>query len=174
MIDNLAAQAVTLTVGSGDATSLFSGSIQNTSGAITVTKIGLGKLTLAGSNTYAGLTTISAGTLQLGDGLTANGSVTGNILNNAALAFAPVSGQVYAGQVSGSGSMTMAGPSELTLTGSSTYTGGTTISGGTLQLGDGVSSNGSVSGNIVNNASLGFAPWLRKPMPARSAAMVVC
>ena len=47
----------------------------------------------------------------------------------------------------------------LTLTGNNTYSGGTVVSGGTLQLGDGVSTNGSVAGNvnINNHATVVFA-----------------
>ena len=41
--------------------------------------MGLGTLTLAASNSYSGLTTVSGGTLQLGDGTANNGSVAGNI-----------------------------------------------------------------------------------------------
>ncbi|MCX6906330.1 MAG: autotransporter-associated beta strand repeat-containing protein, partial [Verrucomicrobia bacterium] len=50
---------------------------------LALTKIGAGVLTLTGANTYAGGTTISAGTLQLGDGSATNGSVAGNITNKA-------------------------------------------------------------------------------------------
>ena len=41
---------------------------------------------LTGANTYSGGTTISAGTLQIGNGGT-TGSIAGNIVDNAALIF---------------------------------------------------------------------------------------
>jgi fibronectin-binding autotransporter adhesin len=56
----------TLTVGNNDASSTFSGIIKNTTGTNALTKTGVGTLTLSGANTYAGLTTVSAGTLQVG------------------------------------------------------------------------------------------------------------
>ena len=46
-----------------------------------------GTVVLAASNTFSGSTTIAAGTLQLGDGLSGLGAVTGNITDNATLAF---------------------------------------------------------------------------------------
>ena len=105
------------------------------SGSGSVTMAGPSTLTLTGSNTYSGGTTINGGTLQLGDGATANGHLAGNIVNNAALAFAPVSGLVYAGQVSGCGSLLMSGPGTLTLSGSNTFAGPTTAAGGVLAAG---------------------------------------
>jgi autotransporter-associated beta strand protein len=53
----------TLTVGDNNATSSFSGVIQNTSGTLSLTKIGTGSLTLTGINTYAGATSISVGSI---------------------------------------------------------------------------------------------------------------
>nr|WP_197489618.1 autotransporter-associated beta strand repeat-containing protein [Martelella sp. AD-3] len=46
--------------------------------AVPLSKTGTGTLILTAANTYSGGTTVSEGTLQLGDGTT-NGSVTGNI-----------------------------------------------------------------------------------------------
>ena len=124
------------------------------SGSGSVTQLGAGTLTLTGNNTYTGDTTISAGTLQLGNG-SASGSIAGNILDNAALAFNRSDDITYANVISGSGSMTQLGTGMLTLTGANTYTGGTTISAGTLQLGNG-GTTGSIAGDILDNASLVF------------------
>ncbi|MEY2427975.1 MAG: fibronectin-binding autotransporter adhesin [Verrucomicrobiota bacterium] len=57
-----------LSVGSNNQTSTFSGIIENTGGSLALTKLGTGTLTLAGANTYTGSTTVSAGTLALGNG----------------------------------------------------------------------------------------------------------
>jgi hypothetical protein len=64
----------TLTTGSSNTSTTFSGIIGT--GAIALTKNGTGTLTLSGSNTYTGLTTIAAGTLQLGS-TNALGTTTG-------------------------------------------------------------------------------------------------
>jgi autotransporter-associated beta strand protein len=50
------------------------------------TKTAPGTLILTGANTYASGTTISAGTLQLGNG-GSSGSITGNVTDNGVLAF---------------------------------------------------------------------------------------
>jgi hypothetical protein len=55
----------TLTTGSNNTSTTFSGVIGT--GAIALTKNGTGIMTLSGSNTYTGLTTIAGGTLKLGN-----------------------------------------------------------------------------------------------------------
>ncbi|NIK87129.1 autotransporter-associated beta strand protein [Rhizomicrobium palustre] len=125
--------------------------ISGTGGLI---QAGSGTLTLTGTNTYTGGTTIGAGTLQIGDGNT-SGSIAGDIVNNAALAFNRSDAITFAGAISGTGALTQAGSGTLVLTGANTYTGGTTIGAGTLQIGDG-NASGSIAGDIVNNAALAF------------------
>ena len=101
-------------------------------------KLGLtvsgGSLTLIGPNTYTGPTTVSGGTLQIGNGgvgeYLASPSIT--MTNNATLAFDHADTLVYAGSITGSGQLVKQGSGLLTLSGANTYTGGTTVSGGTL------------------------------------------
>jgi fibronectin-binding autotransporter adhesin len=119
-----------------------------------LTKLGTGTLTLTGSNSYTGGTTISAGTLQIGNGGT-NGSVTGDVTNNAALVFNRSDALTFGNVISGSGSLAKLGAGTLTFTGNNTYTGGTLVSAGTLQIGNG-GTNGAITGDVTNNAALVF------------------
>ncbi|VHO02956.1 autotransporter-associated beta strand repeat-containing protein [Candidatus Rhabdochlamydia sp. T3358] len=116
------------------------------SGSGSFTKQGSGTLTLTGPNTYLGGTTVGGGVLQ---GNTT--SLQGNILNNASVVFDQATTGAYAGNISGSGSITKQNSGTLIVTGTNTYTGGTTVSGGVLQ-GD----TTSLQGNILNNASVVF------------------
>jgi fibronectin-binding autotransporter adhesin len=119
-----------------------------------INKTGLGTLVLTGANNYTSGTTISAGTLQIGNG-GSTGSVPGNIVDNAALVFnlgtaAPAATRIFSGIVSGSGSLTQEGAGTIVLTGSNTYTGGTIINAGsTLQIGNGTT--GSILSPSVTN-----------------------
>ena len=83
-------------------------------------------MTLSGANSYSGGTTISDGTLQVGNGGT-TGSIAGNIVNNAALIFNRSDNLTYANVISGTGTLEQAGAGILTLTGANTYSGSTTI-----------------------------------------------
>jgi autotransporter-associated beta strand protein len=93
---------------------------------------GPGTLTLAANNTYTGVTTVSAGTLTIGNGGT-TGSVTGDIVNNSAVSFRRSDATTYAGSISGTGQVVVSSVSGkqnlLTLTGNNSYTGGTQING---------------------------------------------
>ena len=117
-----------------------------------VVKTGGGTLILTAANTYTGGTTISAGTLQLGNG-GATGSIVGNIVDNAILAINHSNTLTLPGVISGTGALQQIGTGTTILTGANTYTGGTTISAGTLQLGNG-GATGTVAGNIVDNSVL--------------------
>jgi autotransporter-associated beta strand protein len=145
-----------LQIGSGGTTGSLAGNITNNaalvfnrldnptfageiSGSGSLTQTGSGILILLGSNTYTGGTTISAGTLQMGNGGT-TGRIPGNVLDNAVLAFNLSMPQTFDGAITGSGGLAQAGPALLTLTGSNTYTGSTTISAGTLAYGGTASS----------------------------------
>jgi autotransporter-associated beta strand protein len=97
-------------------------------------KVGPGTLTLLGTDTYTGGTTIYGGTVRLGDGAANNGSVTGNILDDSQLTVANPYDLIYGGIISGSGSVTKVGAGALLLSGANSYSGATTVLAGTLRL----------------------------------------
>ena len=110
---------------------------QAISGTGTLTKLGAGTTTLTGANTYSGTTTISAGTLQVGNGGTTGTLGTGAVVNNAALRINRSDAVTVGQAISGTGTLTKLGAGTTTLTGANTYSGTTTISAGTLQVGNG-------------------------------------
>ncbi|TCR70584.1 autotransporter outer membrane beta-barrel domain-containing protein [Bosea sp. BK604] len=129
----------------------FAGAISGT-GALA--QIGSGTTVLTADNSYAGGTTITAGTLQLGAGGT-SGSIVGNVANNGTLAFNRSDILIFAGAISGAGALAQIGSGTTVLTAADSYTGGTTIGAGTLQLGAGGTS-GSIVGNVTNYGVLAF------------------
>ncbi|RZJ24692.1 MAG: hypothetical protein EOO54_08655, partial [Haliea sp.] len=126
------------------------------SGAGTLTQAGSGNLILTGANAYTGATTISPGTLQVGNGGTTGTLGTGAVTNNGTLAFNRSDSVTIANAISGTGNLTQSGNGTTILTGANTYGGTTTISAGTLQFGDGGGTDTIGNGNIVNNANLVF------------------
>ena len=74
---------------------------------------------LTGANTYTGGTTINAGTLQIGDGGT-GGSIVGDVVNNARLAFNRSDAYAFGGAISGTGSLQQSGTGTTVLTGANT------------------------------------------------------
>jgi autotransporter-associated beta strand protein len=121
-----------------------------------IVKTGNGIATLAGNNGYSGTTTISAGTLQVGNGgSTGNLGNSSSVINNASLVFNRSDSSLTAGNpISGSGSVTKIGAGTVTLSGNNSYTGVTIVNAGTLQLGAG---GGTYSNNasdfVINNGS---------------------
>ncbi len=153
-----------------------SGTAISITGSTRVSQIGSGKTILTGNNTYAGGTTVSAGTLQSG----AAGAFAGNTaytvnggtlnLNGYGLTMSALSGSggsitlgsaaltvdqntitTFAGNMSGTGTLTKSGTGALTLTGTNSYSGTTTVSGGTLK-----GNTNSLQGTITNNAAVTF------------------
>ena len=127
------------------------------SGPLGLAVVGGNTLTLTGSNTYSGPTTISAGTLQIaGAGNLGGGSYSAPVSNSGALVVSTSANQTLLGVISGGGGLVQAGNSVTTLTATNTYTGPTTVSAGTLQLGTGTSGqDGSLAtSGVANNATV--------------------
>jgi len=132
------------------------GNTVNLSGIISSTgnqalvKIGTGTLALSGPNTYNVATTISGGTLQVGNGGTTGtlGNTSG-VTNNATLAFNRNDALSVSQGISGTGSVVKAGAGTTTLTGTNSYSGATEVDTGTLLI------NGSHTGTGAFNVDAG-------------------
>ena len=180
---NITLGTATLTAGGDGTSTTFSGTIGGTGG---FTKTGAGALTLSGTNTYTGATTISAGTLRASGGsaiadtsavtlaniasaaldlsasetvgtLSGGGAAGGNLTLNAnTLTVNQAANATYSGIASGTGGITKQGANTLTLSGANTYTGITTVTAGTLALG---ASNvlANASSAVVNGGTLALA-----------------
>jgi fibronectin-binding autotransporter adhesin len=146
------AELVVRTDQPGDSLTISTPILDN--GTTALTKSGAGTLILSASNSYAGVTTINSGTLQIGPGGTFG---TGAVLNNAAINFARSDSSTVANAISGTGSVTQSGAGTTILTGANTYTGTTSIaSGGTLQIGAGSSAGTLGTGAITDAGTLNF------------------
>ncbi|HVU25249.1 MAG TPA: autotransporter-associated beta strand repeat-containing protein, partial [Opitutus sp.] len=156
-----------LTLGGDNASTTFAGSFR--AGAGSLTKAGTGTFTLSGPALYTGPTTVTAGTLQLGDGGT-SGSVAGDIVNEAALVVNRSDALTLPGRISGAGTLTKIGAGTLTLSGANTFTGATNVEAGGLILASGSSvasvqvaagatfgGAGTVRGNLANAGILSIS-----------------
>lgn len=163
-------------------TSTFGGTIIGANSSVTMNKAS-NTFTLTGTNTYEGGTNITAGTLQVGDGLNLGATLgdwagivttagTGTLTTNLAnfetfsnlvtnnghfIATGTTSNYSIASTISGTGNFTKNGTNTVTLTGNnSTYKGGTVINAGTLLV-DNHQGLGTGTGTVTVNkgATLG-------------------
>lgn len=140
--------AGTLQIGNGATTGSIVGDVINNSvlavdrsdapvlsGAISGTgalrQNGTGTFVLTGTNTYTGGTTISAGTLQIGNGGT-TGSIVGAVINNSILAINRSDALTLPGDISGTGALQQNGAGVTTLAGAASYVGATAVNAGAL------------------------------------------
>jgi autotransporter-associated beta strand protein len=140
----------TLTFGGDNSSTVYGGII---SGAGNITKVGNGTFAVTATQTYNGTTTISAGTLQLGNGGT-TGQLTApsNVINNATYAVnrSNTLQQGPTSVISGTGVFLKLGTGTFTMSGTNSYSGGTVINAGTLTV-DNTSALGSTSGSLTVN-----------------------
>lgn len=137
-------ETATIDVSNSFTNSTISGQITG-AGALTKTNTGLLILTNM-SNNYSGGTTVSGGTLQ-GTPL----SVQGTIVNNAAVIFTGTGSYGGSGNMSGSGSLTIASGASITLSGTNGYSGGTALNGTAI-----VTAAGSIGTNTISLNSGGI------------------
>jgi autotransporter-associated beta strand protein len=126
----------------------------NGAGSLAVT--GGGKVTLLTSNGYTGSTSITSGTLQLGNGTSSNdGSLgaTSGMTNNGALVVDRYGTGTDGYAISGTGSVIVNGPGTETLSASNSFTGGVTLSSGTLNVGT-TSALGATTGTLIVNSGV--------------------
>jgi autotransporter-associated beta strand protein len=122
-------------------------------GGTGLVKEGAGSLTVANNNAYVDATTISGGTLQVGNGGT-NGSLGfGAILNNASLVYDRSDSVTNTVVISGTGSVTNQGSGSLTLAAANTYDGSTTIAAGTVVADNNAALGSTLAGTTVANGA---------------------
>ncbi|WP_027360613.1 DUF4347 domain-containing protein, partial [Desulforegula conservatrix] len=142
------------------------------SGNFNLAKTGVGTLTLSGTNTYGGTTTVSSGGLSvaadanLGTGqiilatnttLAITGATTiDNLIELAGNATLQADANAtISGVISGSGALAKTGSGTLTLSGNNTYSGNTAVNAGTLLVTGTCNSSGSF--DVASGATIGGA-----------------
>ncbi|MET3654872.1 beta strand repeat-containing protein, partial [Dyella japonica] len=150
-------RATTLNAGGGTI-DVASGTILTQTGVMAgsgaLAKADTGTLVLTGTNTYTGGTTISNGTLQLGNGGT-TGSLVGNITDNGALAFNRSNALTVAGTITGSGTLSQIGSGITTLSGNSgAFSGSTSVTHGALWV-NGTLGNAASTLTVSGGGTLG-------------------
>lgn len=161
--------AGTLQIGSGGTSGSIVGDIANNgalvldragtlnlegsiSGSGSVAQTGAGTAILAANNTYTGGTTITNGTLQLGNGGT-SGSVVGDIADNGTLALDRSNTLTIDGLISGTGTLNQIGTGTTVLNAANSYAGNTQVLAGTLAVGDAAHTNAFIASGLTTVAA---------------------
>lgn len=159
ILNTNASSVATLTVGSDNSSTTFSGTLADGGAAsLALTKIGAGSVTLSGSNSFSGATTISAGTLQVNSpqalqntpvnvsgGVLLIGGVNipisslsgggSTVLNSGTISLGGNNASSsYTGAISGAGGFVKSGAGAVTLSGASNFVGSSALMNGTLVL----------------------------------------
>ena len=133
------------------------GSVILNNATSSLTKSGAGTLILTATNTYAGVTKINEGALQIGNGgTTGKLSLSSAITDSGALIFdrsnAVTQGTDFdVAAFGGVGSVTQEGSGTVTLNAANTYSGGTTVSAGTLSVNN-TTGSGTGTGAVAVNS----------------------
>lgn len=96
-------------------------------------KDGSGLVVLQGDNTFAN-TTVTSGTLQVGNNGGSGSLGTGDVINNGVISFFRTGTFTQAGNISGSGSVLKRTSGTLTLSGNNSFSGSTAVIGGNLRV----------------------------------------
>lgn len=124
-----------------------------TGASSSLVKSGAGTLTLTAANTFADWTTVSAGTLRVGDGAT-HGALVGpvSVASGATLEFHRADNVTVTPNLSNAGSIVQLGSGTLTLSGNKSHTGAFTVAAGTLRVTHSLASS---LVTVQNGATLG-------------------
>ena len=153
----------TLTVGDNNATATFSGIIQNTAGALTLTKIGGGVQTLSGASTFAGPINVNGGLIAFPSSPATSGPLGNSTvvnLNGGGLSYTAVgANNLYRDLAIGAGNGTVDVASStgmLVVNNTLTSAGGNLVKTGpgVLQLANTTTLNGGLAGVVVNGGTL--------------------
>jgi autotransporter-associated beta strand protein len=135
----------------------------------TITKNGVGKLTIGTNNTYTGATQLNEGIVEVTGSIASSSAIT--VATDAQLILNSSTAQIYGNALAGVGTIRKQGSAALTLSGTSTFTGNFHLEGGTLNLNSaGALGAGpgylEITGGILDNTS-GAAVTMTGAKPQR-------
>lgn len=127
------------------------------SGATSLQKQGSGTLILTNTsaNDYTGTTTISAGTLQIGDNVTIGGGSigTGNVITDGTFLLNRPDAYTVGAAIGGSGTIVKQGSGTATLNGNNSFAGAVTVATGTLKLGNSNALGSTAAGTTIQSGA---------------------